>query len=150
MTRFSYCLVAMGAALAGPACAGVPVTVVSVHDGDTLTVLVKNQKITIELGDVDAPEASEPFAVRSRQSLVNLCEHRRAVLDEIEVGKLPRVSAYVKCAGLDASNEQVRRGMARVVATDLPRQSPLPKAEADAQAARRGLWGGEAASAEAR
>jgi micrococcal nuclease len=143
MKRFFCYLLFFGAVMAETASAGLPVTVVSVRDGDTLTVLSEDQLITLDLGDIDAPEGAEPFSARARESLVTLCEHRRAILDEIEVGKARHISAYVRCAGVDASIEQVRRGMARVVATDLPRGSPLPQAQAEAKAGRRGLWGGD-------
>ena len=140
MTRLISVLLVLGAALADTASAGLPVTVVHVRDGDTLTVLLEGQSLTLDLGDVDAPESPEAFAERSRRSLVDLCEHRKAILEQIEVDKSRRISAHIKCAGVDAAGEQVRRGMARVVASDLPPRSRLPDVEAEARAARRGLW----------
>jgi endonuclease YncB( thermonuclease family) len=146
MNRFLCVLFFVGAVLAESASAGLPVTVVSVRDGDTLTVLSDNQLITLDLEDIDAPEGTEALSGRSRQSLVELCEHRQAILDEIEIGKPRRIAAYIQCAGVDASLEQVRRGMARVVTSGLPPGSPLPEAQAEAQAAGRGLWGGDSLS----
>ena len=127
-------------ALARTASAAVPATVVKVDDGDTLTVVVDGRPVTIDLSDIDAPERGDAFAERARQSLTDLCEHRQVLLHDIQIGKVPRSLAHVRCAGFEASNEQVRRGMARVVASDLPGGSPLPQLEAEAQAARRGLW----------
>lgn len=40
--------------------------VVSVHDGDTLTVLVARTQVRIRLTDIDAPERKQPFGTRSR------------------------------------------------------------------------------------
>ena len=42
--------------------------VISVHDGDTLTVLVEKQQIKIRLAEIDAPELRQAFGQRSRQS----------------------------------------------------------------------------------
>src|ERR1035437_8096284 len=47
--------------------------VVSVHDGDTLTVLVGKQQVKVRLAEIDAPELRQPFGQRSRQSLAELC-----------------------------------------------------------------------------
>ena len=144
MTRsISVLLLLLSAGLADTASAGLPVTVVHVRDGDTLTVLLEGQSLTLDLGDVDAPESPQAFAQRSRQSLVNLCEHREAILEQIEVDKSRRISAHIECAGVDAGGEQVRRGLARVIASDLPARSRLPDLEAEARAARRGIWAGE-------
>lgn len=40
--------------------------VVSVHDGDTLTVLVGKQQIKVRLAEIDAPELGQPYGQRSR------------------------------------------------------------------------------------
>jgi micrococcal nuclease len=135
-------------ALARTASAALPATVVQVEDGDTLTVVMDGQPVTIDLSDVDAPEGADAFAKRARQSLSELCEHRQVLLHDIEVGKPRRSSAHVRCDGIEASNEQVRRGMARVVTSDLPVGSPLPQLQAEAQAARRGLWAGDVSPAQ--
>lgn len=145
MKRFLWCVVVFCAVLSGSAWATLPAAVVSVRDGDTLTVLSQNQLITLDIADIDAPEGNEALSARARQSLVELCEHRRAILDEIEIGKARHIAAYVSCAGVDVSLEQVRRGLARVIASDLPRGSALPEAQAEAQAAHRGVWGVERA-----
>jgi micrococcal nuclease len=147
MTKTGY-LVFLFLALAHSAFAALPATVVKVDDGDTLTVVMDGQPVTIDLGDVDAPEGADALAKRARQSLSDLCEHRQVLLHHIEVGKPRRSSAHVLCDGVEASNEQVRRGMARVITSDLPAGSPLPQLEAEAQAARRGLWAGHAPPAQ--
>ena len=47
--------------------------VVSVHGGDTLTVLVGRQQVKVRLAEIDAPELRHPFAQRSWQSLAAIC-----------------------------------------------------------------------------
>lgn len=55
--------------------------VVSVADGDTLTILVNRQQVKVRLADIDAPESKQPFGTRSRQSLATLCFNKEARLE---------------------------------------------------------------------
>ena len=56
-----------------PAHADVEARVVSVHDGDTLTVLIERKQVKVRLTDIDAPELGQPFGRNSKQSLSDLC-----------------------------------------------------------------------------
>jgi hypothetical protein len=48
--------------------------VVAIADGDTLTVHCnKHEQIKIRLAEIDAPEKKQPFGMRSKQSLSQLC-----------------------------------------------------------------------------
>jgi hypothetical protein len=51
-----------------------------------------------------------------------------------------RTLGRVNCAGVDANAEQVRRGMAWVYERYAAKDSPLHAVQAEAKAARRGLW----------
>lgn len=50
--------------------------VVSVADGDTLTLLRGREQLRIRLTEIDAPERGQPFGRRSAQSLRELCAWR--------------------------------------------------------------------------
>ena len=54
-------------ALSFPAWADTTGLVVSVHDGDTLTVLVGKQQIKVRLAEIDAPELRQPYISPTRQ-----------------------------------------------------------------------------------
>ena len=64
----------------GEDCTGL---VVSVHDGDTLTILVGKQQIKVRLAEIDAPELRQSFGNRSKQSLAELCFQQSAKMDVI-------------------------------------------------------------------
>lgn len=113
--------------------------VVSVHDGDTLTVLVSREQIEVRLIDVHAPELGRELGTRSRQSLAELCVGREARVAEKGKDRYWRTLGQVTCASVDANAEQVRRGMAWVF--DAPQDSPLHDLQREAQAMRRGMWG---------
>ena len=114
--------------------------VVSVHDGDTLTVLISQEQIKVRLLDIDAPERKQAFGTRSRQSLAELCAGRDARIGEQGKDRYGRTLGRVNCAGLDANGEQVRCGMAWVFERYAPKDSPLYAVQAEARAANRGLW----------
>ncbi len=114
--------------------------VVSVHDGDTLTVLVERHQVKVRLTDIDAPELKQPFGTRSRQSLAELCFGKEASLDVRGQDRYRRTLATVTCAGTDANAEQVRRGYAWTYTRFARADSPLIAIESEARRAHRGLW----------
>lgn len=114
--------------------------VVSVHDGDTLTVLVERRQVKVRLTDIDAPELRQPFGTRSKQSLAELCFGKIAALDVRGQDRYQRTVARVTCGGKDANAEQVRRGYAWTFIRYARPDSPLIAIENEARAAHRGLW----------
>lgn len=123
-----------------PAAADVHGRVVSVHDGDTLTVLVERRQVRVRLTDIDAPELGQPFGTRSRQSLSSLCFGKIATLDVRGQDRYRRTLARVTCAGSDANAEQVRRGYAWVFVRYVHPDSPLLAIQNEARTSHRGLW----------
>jgi endonuclease YncB( thermonuclease family) len=123
-----------------PAAADVLGRVVSVHDGDTLTVLVESRQMKIRLADIDAPELGQPFGSNSKRSLSDMCFGKIASVDVRTHDRYQRAVAQVTCAGTDANAEQVRRGYAWAYARYARRDSPLHSLQAQAQSAQRGLW----------
>jgi len=114
--------------------------VVSVHDGDTLTVLVDRKQVRVRLVDIDAPELGQAFGKRSRQALSVLCHGRQAQVEDKGKDRYGRTLGNVTCAGVIANREQVRTGMAWVFERYAPKGSPLYAVQTEARAARRGLW----------
>lgn len=127
--------------LAAPtAGADVPVRIVAVHDGDTVTVLESKRQLRVRLTDIDAPELGQPFGKRAKAALSDLCFGTKAELDVRGRDRYARALGRLKCNGMDANAEQVRRGYAWVYTRYAPLGSPLHALQRDAQAARRGLW----------
>ena len=114
--------------------------VVGVTDGDTLTVLATgNRQVKIRLAGIDAPEHDQPFGQRSRQSLSKLAFGPTATVAVQKTDEYGRTVGTVTVGGVNVEAEQVRRGLAWVYRhyTDDARLRAL---EAEAKAARRGLW----------
>ena len=112
-------------------------------DGDTLTVLVDRKPIKVRLADIDAPERKQPYGTRSRQSLAELCHKKLATVGARDTDRYGRTVGYVRCAGVEANAEQVRRGMAWVFTRYARPDSPLHALEAPApgEAAALGRFG---------
>lgn len=114
--------------------------VVSVADGDTLTVLVDHQQVRVRLAEIDAPERKQAFGNRSRQSLRELCYGRAAQVQDNGRDRYGRTIGYVTCAGIDTNAEQVRRGMAWVYDRYARPDSPMYALQDQARTSKSGLW----------
>ena len=114
--------------------------VTEVQDGDTLTLVNWQATYRIRLSDIDAPESKQERGKDSRTNLFHLCALKRATAETQGEDRYGRTLARITCAGVDANAEQVRRGWAWVFIRYAPKDSPLYRIEAEARAARRGLW----------
>ena len=125
-----------------------PVLVRSVIDGDTIDVATIGR---VRLLGIDAPElgrgydTSAPFGREARDRLTQLVLHRWVRLEQEGATRdvYSRHLAFVMTEdGVFVNAALVRDGLARVSARlPLTRLPELQRAEAEAQAFRRGMWG---------
>jgi micrococcal nuclease len=113
--------------------------VISISDGDTLTVLNEGKPLKIRLANIDAPEKRQAFGQRSRQSLSELCFGKDATYSVQNIDRYGRTVAVVMCASVEANRTQVERGMAWVY-TRYNKDKTLPEAQERAKQAGWGLW----------
>lgn len=115
-------------------------TVVGISDGDTLTVLsAEKRPIKIRLVEIDAPESKQAFGTQSKQSLSDICFKKTVIVDDRGTDKYKRTLGRLRCDGVDANAEQVRRGMAWAYRQYLTDQS-IATLEEEAKASGVGLW----------
>lgn len=129
--------------------------VVGVSDGDTITVLDRDQRqVKIRLSGIDAPEKAQPYGQRSKQNLSGLVFNKEVRVEWHKRDKYKRTLGKVwvqppdcnECAKtLDANLAQLTAGMAwwyRQYAKEQPieDQNRYSQAEADAQTRGIGLW----------
>lgn len=121
-------------------------TIVAIADGDTLTLLGSGRQMRrIRLDGIDAPERTQPYGQRARQSLAALAHGRRATADCEKSDRYGRAVCRVTVDGIDVGLEQVRRGLAWHYLRYAHEQSPSARAayaqaEAQAKRDRSGLW----------
>ena len=114
--------------------------VVGISDGDTLTLLTDNRRqIRIRLYGIDAPEAHQPYGNRSRQALSALVFRRRVTVEVVDTDRYGRKVGRVIAGGTDVNATMVRLGAAWVYRA-YTNDPALLRLEAEARAARRGLW----------
>lgn len=123
----------------GAAAAELSGKVITVTDGDTITVLVEQKQTKVRLVEIDAPEKGQAFGNRSKQSLSDLCFNKNATLADNGKDRYGRTLARVYCDGVDANAEQVRRGLAWVFDRYVTDKS-LYALQNAARAEKRGLW----------
>lgn len=117
--------------------------VVGVSDGDTLTLLVPDgasfKQVKVRLGEIDTPESKQPYGERAKQTLSDLAFGKQARVVVQDTDKYGRTVGRVYVGNLDVNAEMIRQGAAWVYRQYLKDQSLLTL-EAEAKAAKRGLW----------
>lgn len=114
--------------------------VVGIKDGDTI-VLLDNQtrQMSIRLAQIDAPEKSQAYGQRSKQSLSSLVYGKTVQVELNGDRSYDRLVGTLFLDGRDINREQVRRGMAWV-SPKYAKDPSLFTVEKQARAARAGLW----------
>ena len=120
-------------------------SVVSVQDGDSLTVMRERRRVRVRLIGIDAPEGKQAYGDESRDSLAALCRKKNASITWTKKDSHKRLLGRVTCSGVDANAEQVRRGLAW--ASPLARDRELNGLQDTARRARKGLWADAAPTA---
>ena len=120
--------------------------IVGVIDGDTIRALAEgNQLLRVRLRNIDAPEKSQAFGQASKQNLSRYIFGRDVELHVFGTDRYGRTLAIVMLDGVDINFQQVSDGFAWVYEkyigeNSLDVQERYRQAEAEARAARRGLW----------
>lgn len=114
--------------------------VVSITDGDTIIVRPEQgASVKVRLIGIDAPERGQAFGTRARQALGELVDGRTVEIIGTSKDRYGRLLGDVRHDGRSINLELIRRGMAwAYVEYDPPPE--YVAAEAEARAARRGLW----------
>lgn len=120
--------------------------VVSIADGDTVTLLdSNNQQHKIRLSGIDAPEKVQPFGRQSRSNLSALIFNRTVTAKCGKTDRYRQEICKILIDGADVNLEQVKAGMAWWYKQDAREQSLQDRenyevAEFNAKVRRRGLW----------
>ena len=123
--------------------------VVSVADGDTITILVGHNQHKIRVDSIDCPERGQAFGNRARQFTSNQVFQKPVtirVTDKDRYGRYvgrviyPGKDAKGKLVTADLSTELVRNGLAWWYRKYAPKDKELARLEEEARKAKRGLW----------
>lgn len=113
--------------------------VVSVADGDTITVLVNNEQRKVRLAEIDAPEKTQAFGSRAKIQLSDKVFGKSVRVDYHEKDRYGRFVGYVKVDNRNVNLEMVEEGFAWRY-TQYSKDLDYGRAQAKAQERRAGLW----------
>jgi endonuclease YncB( thermonuclease family) len=120
--------------------------VVSVHDGDTATVL-DSEKVQhkIRFNGIDAPELRQPFGAKAKKNLSKLIFGKRVRVVSEKEDKYGREVSVVYLNDVDINLQQIRAGFAwhyKKYATEqsVEQRAAYSEAEEAAREAGIGLW----------
>jgi endonuclease YncB( thermonuclease family) len=113
--------------------------VVSVADGDTLTVRTASETIKVRLIHIDSPERGQAFGTKARQNLSDLTFGKEVTLERKEKGRYGRLLAIVRIDGKEANLKQVKAGLAWAFLEYRPPANYI-EVEKKARTAKAGLW----------
>lgn len=120
--------------------------VVAISDGDTLTVLDGNRtQHKIRLSGIDAPEKAQAFGEASKKNLSALVFGKLVSVEYSKRDRYGRTVGRVLVENTDICLEQLKAGLAWHYTKYEAEQPPAEreqykKAEAEARAAKQGLW----------
>lgn len=114
--------------------------VVAVLDGDTVDVLVDGARRRVRLAGIDTPERGQPWARRAKQALAERVFGKQVRVNAVTTDRYGRTVGELYADGVCVGCELVREGHAWVY-REFSDDPVLLELEADARAARRGLWG---------
>ena len=126
--------------------------VTRVYDGDTILVVRDRTDIRkVRLVGIDAPETSrkryepgQPYSQQSKKYLTSLVLNRTVTITSYDLDVYNRVLGVVFWEGININLQMVRSGLAEVYRGNPPKGldlEPYWKAEKQAKAAMRGMWG---------
>ena len=114
--------------------------VVGLADGDSLTLLTpERRQVRVRLGEIDTLESRQPYGGRAWHALSELVFGKDARVVVQDTDRYGRTVGRVYAGPVDVNAEMVRQGAAWVY-RQYNRDAALLQLEAEAKAARRGLW----------
>jgi endonuclease YncB( thermonuclease family) len=113
--------------------------VVSIADGDTITILMDNTQYKIRLAEIDTPERAQPYGSKSKEILSAIVFGKEVTARVQDKDRYGRYVARIYQGTTDVNREMIRLGAAWVYRQYLTDESLLD-VENEAKAENRGLW----------
>jgi micrococcal nuclease len=115
--------------------------VVGLSDGDTLSVLREGKAVKVRLHGVDTPEKAQAFGTQARKLTGDLAFQQVVTVVIHDTDRYGRfVGEVLLPDGRSLNQELVKAGMAWWYRQYEPNDTILAQLEAEARAAKRGLW----------
>jgi micrococcal nuclease len=114
--------------------------VVTVHEGDRLTIRYDGRIENIYLQDVDCPEIKQPFGKQAKHAMAAYVGNRDVVVRSLKRDRHGRTTAEIFLQdGRNVGHELVKEGLAWLQ-TDTAQDQRFGEVEQLARAEKKGLW----------
>ena len=114
--------------------------VITVHEGDRLTIHHEGRRETIYLKDIDCPELKQPYGKQAKRALAAYVGSREVMVRALKRDRHGRVTAEILLQdGRNVGHELVKEGLAWS-RPDTTEGRSLGDVEQLARAERKGLW----------
>lgn len=113
--------------------------VVSIADGDTVTVLLDKTQHRVRLAGIDAPESGQAFGTKAKKILGDKIFGKEVKVEWKERDKYKRIVGEIYLGERRTCLEMVAEGYAWHY-TQYSKDADLSKAEKDSKEKKRGLW----------
>ncbi len=115
--------------------------VVSVADGDTITVLNGKEQIKVRLHGVDAPEKAQDFGTAARTFTSEACFGKEVTVEVKDTDRYGRKVGIVTLPdGRVLNHELVKAGLAHWYEAYAAKDATLKGLQEEAKSAKRGVW----------
>lgn len=113
--------------------------VVSIADGDTITVLQDKQQYKIRLAEIDTPEKGQPYGTTAKQALSALVFGKIVTVEQVDTDRYGRIVGKVYVGPLYVNADMVKQGHAWVY-RKYAKDQVLFRLEEHARRQKIGLW----------
>ncbi len=140
--RLTHVIVSILLALPIQAVAGAEfiARVLTVHEGDRVTIHYQARNEMVILRDVDCPELKQPYGKQAKHAAAAYLANREVVVRELKKDQWGHMTADILLAdGRNIAHELVKEGLAWVQPGDVHDRA-LKDMEELARASRQGLW----------
>ncbi len=109
------------------------------YDGDTVKIIDGTKIYKLRITDIDAPERTQAYGLKSRRALMKLCKNASVQVQLLGTDKYQRKLGKLECNNQDASFYMLKNGYAWFY-QQYSSDSALELAELEARNNKRGLW----------
>lgn len=113
--------------------------VVSIADGDTITILQDKQQYKIRLAEIDTPEKGQPYGTTAKQAISDLVFGKIVTVEQVDTDRYGRIVGKVYVGPLYVNAELVEQGHAWVY-RKYAKDPVLYRLEEHARRQKLGLW----------
>ena len=113
--------------------------VISIADGDTVTLLNNNQQTKIRLAEIDTPEKNQPHGKKSKQALSDFIFKKEVEVEVVTIDHYGRTVGTIFLDNQNINKEMVKAGHAWVY-VKYAKDKTLFVLEKNAKENQLGLW----------